>query len=334
MKKILAIFFCCQFLFSCNKADDYVYYDNPPRQERTDITRSIRNIFQDAKIDIVFIIDNSGSMHDIQQNIVNNAALFMQNFIKNNFMKWRMGVISTDKSESPYLGFNFPFDNNTANPVSIFQSAVSSLGTNGSPSEHVFYNLLRTMQDPILKSFYRPSAHLAVIMVTDEEEQSLKDFGAQYEAMTFLNAVSSFKDSGKILRFYGAFNFPDLTDCSAFGNEYYAGSPFEKVINHTSGIHMSACTADFGKRLAEIGKDIISIIDSPSINLNTRPKVETIEVYYDDILLPGGKEENGGIWYYDEYFNTINFYNLDFAPDFQDSKIRIAYDIKDGVDRE
>ena len=97
---------------------------------------------------------------------------------------------------------------------------------------------------------------------------------------------------------------------------------------------MSACTKDFGKDLAKIGKDIISIVDSPSVLLSERPIVDTIEVFYDKLLLKPGKEADGGIWYYSLKFNTINFYNLEFAPDFSNSKIRIKFDIDDGVDRE
>ncbi len=331
-------------LLGCNKEEaDYInYYDHLPKQERSNRSYPIRNIFQDAKIDILFVVDNSGSMGSIQQNIVKNAGLFMQEFLKNNFMKWQMGIISTDQTDIPFLGFTQKFDHVLATDptqtngsiVQLFQDRMNQLGTQGDPDEFVFYNILRMMKDPVYESFFRPDAHLAIIMVTDEEEQSKDEFGAQFDALSFVNTVKAFKDADKIVRFYGAFDFKDLQDCDggSWGDEYKS-SPFEAVINETSGIHMSACTANFGKRLSEIGRDIIRIIDSPRVLLKKRPKIETLKVYYDGTLIPSGKRSEGGIWFYSKKFNTINFYHLDFVKDFQNSKIRIKYDVNDGIPR-
>jgi hypothetical protein len=331
MKNLLFISILISFL-GCEKTEEYMHFDDPPREENTDQFRTL--LRDDLQIDILFVIDNSGSMGDIQDNIVKNSALFMQEFTQNNIMDWRMGLMSTDKSEAPFLGFDTYFTKKTVDPVRKFQQAVDSLGTNGSASEYVFYNIMRPMTDSTYSHFFRRDAHLAIIMVTDEEEQSERSHGAQFEAISLINSIKSLKTPNRVVRFYGAFNFKDLEDCRTWSGETYSGSPFETVINETAGLHMSACTTDFGTQLAAIGKDIIKIGDSPKFTLSTRPRIETIEVIYDGVSLPMGKEEEGGVWYYDKYFNTINFYNLDFAPEFQDSKIRIKFEIDDGVDRE
>lgn len=340
MFKVSIALFCFNvLLMGCSRDDKYNYYANPPRQGAIDKSYEVRNIFKDAKIDILFVIDNSGSMGSIQNNIVKNSALFMKNFLIDNDMKWKMGIISTDKNDIPYLGFNTSFDNSYAatktsdEVVQTFQSAVNRLGVMGDADEYVFYNTHRVMTDIMTRAFFRSDAHLAVIMVTDEEEQSEDEFGGQYEALSFLNMIRALKPEGKIIRFYGAFRFDDLQSCDrSYAN--YAKSPFENVIIATQGIHMSACTNDFGKNLAAIGKDILSIIDSPRMLLTERPVVESIRVYYDGVLLKPGKKEEGGFWFYSERYNTINFYSLDFMPNREDSKIKITYDIEDGVDRE
>ena len=84
-------------LCSCAKDSDYAYYSNSPRQEAREKTYQARDIFRDAKIDILFVVDNSGSMGQIQNNIIANAALFMESFLQNNDMQWKMGIISTDR---------------------------------------------------------------------------------------------------------------------------------------------------------------------------------------------------------------------------------------------
>ncbi len=327
------------FSFSgCNKADDYVYLNTPPRQEKRDDVLKVRTLLRNAEIDIVWVVDNSGSMSTIQNNIIANSSLFMESFVKNNFMKWRMAVVSTDSNQPPFLGMPYNstdpqyFDNNSLDPVPTFSQAIRNLGTNGSASEYVFYNSFRFMIDQTYNHFFRPDAHLAVIMVTDEEEQSERKYGDQFKATNLISTVSALKNPGTIIRYYGAFDFKDLQDCDSW--EPYANSPFEEIIDATGGIHMSACTADFGKDLAEIGKDIISLVDAPAVLLAERPKVDTIKVFYGDEEVPGGRQTDGAFWYYNQYYNTLNFYNLDFIPaDDEDAAIRVAYDVDDGIDR-
>jgi hypothetical protein len=319
---------------SCDNSEEYVYKDRPKMQPVSNRSYSIRNLVADAKVDILWVVDNSGSMGSIQQNIVTNSAYFMDEFIKNNIMQWKMGVMSTDESEAPYLGFSSPFDYNTPDPVPIFQNAIDLLGTTGDYNEYVFHNVLRARTNPSLSKFFRNDAHMAIIMVTDEEEQSEYGHGAQYESMAFINSLKKLMGSNKILRFYGAFNFTDLQDCTSMMAEY-AGSPFEVVIDQTQGLHMSACTKNFGTQLAEIGKDILSIVDTPQILLNELPIIETIKVMFENVELPGGPRGFGGLWYYDEIYNKIVFYSLDFIPDnLPDPQIKILFDIDDGYNRD
>ena len=241
-------------------------------------------------------------------------------------------VVSTDSNENPYLGFRSVFNQDSVDPVDQFQRGIEALGTSGSASEYVFYNTARAIGHRApYDNFYRQEAHLAVIMVTDEREQS-RSYGQQYNAVPFLNDLTSLKSPDKIIRFYGAFEFDDLQDCS--GSPDYAGSPFEEIINLTDGIAMSACTPDFGNQLAAIGEDIVSIIDIPRILLQERPVIKTIEVLFNGLPLPGGREADGGYWYYSKYFNTINFYNLDFAPDLSNANIQINFDVDDGYDHD
>ena len=350
LSKLILLLILVPLISSCNKEEKYVYYENIPPIQREDSAHLISEIYHDIKIDVLFVIDNSGSMGPIQKNIVKNAELFMQEFLKNNIMNWRMGIISTDESQDPFLGFD-PVDISMSDwfdaqyattmisqgkknyVIKKFQGSVDSLGTDGDASEFVFYNILRFMLDPVDSKFFRRDAHLAVIMVTDEKAQSEDNFGTQYEVMNFLNTLRAFKKTNLVTRFYGAFSFKDLKGCTTWGDAY-AGSPFEAIINETNGIHMSACTDDFGKDLAEIGRDIIRIVDNPRIMLKERPKVETLEVFYDGQKLKQGRRSDGGLWFYSKKYNTINFYNLDFVGELTEfSKIRIKYDINDGINR-
>lgn len=334
MKLVLIIVFAF-FISSCDKESEYLYYDNPPVQRYSSKTYPIKQIQNDSKVDILWVVDNSLSMEPIQQNIVANAKLFMQEFLNHKFLNWKMGVISTSDDEDPYLGFATDFDHTTHDQVSIFQQAVNSLGVNGRADEHIFYNTLRMFKQ--FGYFFRNSSNVAIIMVSDEKEHSEADHGINYSAMNTLDQIRGFVSANRKLRFYGALQATDLQNCperSSWDYGPYAGSPYQEIINATGGMIASACVNDFGQKLAAIGKDIVKLIESPKVLLNERPVVESIKVYYQNVLLSGGDRQSGGLWYYDYYYNSINFYDLSFSTDFDNDDIEITFDVDDGIDRE
>lgn len=334
--------FCLLFVIlftACEKGDEFVYYDDPPFREN--YSQVFNVLVQDRKVDILWVIDNSGSMYQIQSNIEKNTALFMQAFKENVDIEWKMGLVSTDKGQSPFIGFipGRPFDQTSLDPVSEFQNAVSKLGTNGSASEYVFHNVDRMITKPSnqrsddYSHFFREDAHLVVIMVSDEPEQSGSIDSKLYEPQAFLNHLRNFKAANRVIRFYGAFDFGDLSACSSWTK--YKGSRFEKIIDESSGFHISACENSFGSSLAAIGKDIVSILKTPSLPINERPRVHTIQVTYQGEILPGGPQSTGGKWFYNRVNSTIDFYNLDFAQgELKEADIQVTFEIDDGVDRE
>jgi hypothetical protein len=336
------------FVISCKKQTSYAYYDNTPPIVVDKRIYPLSLLQIDNNIDVLLVIDNSGSMLSIQQNVIRNSKIFLEQFAKQPYINWKIGIVSTDKEEDPYLGFDSDFDWNLIDPrdpgsfdrtVGIFQDAVSRLGTIGDSSEYVFYNVKRVVdlyrgQSPSYPSFLRSNSHFVVIMITDEKEQSKDTFGATYDAPNFVKAMTPYIPGNKILRFYGALNRRDLQGCTNPGDsENYVGSQYESVINLTQGFNISACISDFGTELAKIGKDIASLVGLPSLLLKQRPKAETIKVFYKDKLIPPGPKESGGIWFYEHSTNTINFYTMDFVEDIRKDVFKIEFDIDDGHDR-
>ena len=344
--KFLSTLFLC-LTSGCEGDTAYLFYEDLPMQQSDDRIYPLSLIKADKGIDVVLVIDNSGSMLGIQNNVIKNAKLFFEKFAKQQFVNWKLGIISTDQAENPYLGFEASFDSsliNSGDPASfdrtvrLFQEAVSDLGTSGSPTEYTFYNIKRHLDryDGVVRPpFLRENSHLVVIMISDEEEQSAQRFGSQsYEAINFYNSMLGYIASNKILRFYGAIDHKDLKDCTGFSGDPWVGSEFEKIISESSGFVISACLDDFGNELAKIGEDIASLVGLPSLLLRRRPLVETLKVYYEDRLLAPGPEELGGTWFYEEATNTINFYNMDFVVDIENDRFRIEFDVDDGIRRQ
>lgn len=336
------------FFTACKEDPKYNYYYNQPKQEVDKRVYPMSLLETDKNIDILFVIDNSGSMYNIQQNVVKNSKIFMEQFAKQPYINWKIGMVSTDRNEDPYIGFDHSFDwtlIDSRDPTSFdrtvkeFQDAVDRLGTNGDASEYVFYNVKRVLdlydgRGTSRPRFQRSDSHLVVIMVTDETEQSMSDFGASYNAPEFFKTMSKYVAGNKILRFYGALSRKDLPGCTNPGDyETYKGSQYEKIIDLSNGFHISACQPDFGTDLARVGKDIASLVGLPSLLLKQRPKPETLRVYYKDRLLAPGPKELGGVWYYDDVTNTINFYTMEFVQDIKNDYFKIDFDVDDGLDR-
>ena len=289
-----------------------------------------------AMIDMVWIIDNSGSMQSYQNQVIMNTDAFMKQFLKQGF-SWKMGLISTSLNEPPYVGFKGTpkLDESVPSPVNVFTTAVKRLGTNGDGTERTFSPILKALKnDPM---FSRPDVPIAFIMVTDAEEQS------GLAAEKFIQELQGLLGQKKYFA-YGVFAAKDLKCSSAEGPWLYKGSPYEKFINSASIGKVFPLCQDFGNTIASIGYQIATQIQVPTpvppppppvitkvkiqhsvVYLTKRPKVSTLKVFYQGKPLLSGRKENGGWWIYDQSLNAVVFNSLAFSTNERDS-VKIIFD--------
>lgn len=301
-------------LGSCGK-ENYIYLRR--QAAKTNQEFRVKEMKGSSAVDIIWVIDNSGSMDSYQQDVVANANAFMQDFIKKQ-LNWKMGVISTDSSDAPYAGFNgsTQLDATIVDPVNTFIRVVNKLGTNGSGSEETFVPILKSIgNDP---SFLRPNTPLAVIMVTDAEEQS------RISEKDFVNKLAT-ATQGRNIFAYGVFAAEDFGCDSDEGEWDYKGSPYEYFIKSAMVGQTFPLCRDFGTSLVDIAHDIVTRVSYSAIYLSSRPDLSTLKVYYHDELLPAGPTEKGGFWMYDHRLNAVVFNNLDFAKDETDS-VRVVFE--------
>ncbi len=307
-------------LTGCAKSD-YVYFNTDSQTQRMNFTTAIKEVSNTGSVDVLWIIDNSGSMGPHQQTVIRNTAAFMQDFAAQS-VHWKMGLISTDTSDAPYLGFA-PTDQFTyrdANPNQRFASAVARLGTNGDAIEKVM--------DPLVQQIQRfpgfltgRGTPLALVIVTDAEEQSRTNYTANRAALTAAMGSSP-------LFVYGALWANEL-QCAPTGSEpdptVITGTAFEFLMQSAKfGEYFPLCR-DFGASIAAIGKQIVQRISRSSIPLKGRPILDTLQVFYKDQPLKPGPKDQGGFWEYDYDLNAVLFHDLDFSTSDNDS-VRIEYD--------
>lgn len=323
-------------LLGCHD-NDLLYYYTPQAEPQVQITKSLSEIIRGGSLDIVWVIDNSGSMNTYQQEVIKNTDLFMNEFTKISGIDWKMGLLSSDSDsytrKNPYIGFkpNEPLNSTMPNAIKLFKAAVNSLGVFGSGTETFFQPVVTLLtQYPSFVSSLK--SQLAVIFVTDAKEQSETSYTPQY----FLDFLKGIKkgDLSKVT-VYGAFAADDFGCDSEEGKWDYAGSPYEKVITATKGKAVKLCDYQFGKALATIGNDLAQKVTRYRIPIAARPRLGTIKVSYHDKPLQGGAQDKGGIWYYDYDMSSIVFYNLDFldANSSADTEnVDVSYTADSGID--
>jgi len=291
----------------CQETD--FFYHDPPNAAAEHLNFRSRIVDQSgfSSVDIIWVIDNSGSMSTYQNAVITNTALFMSRFRPG--ISWKMGLISTDFEEQPYVGFtpSTELNSRTANPDAVFAAAVGRLGTSGDGTEKAFHPLLNTLRG--FPGFLTPGGALAIIVVTDAPEQS----GGNYldDLLQHLRATRGNLDS---VFTYGVFGARDLGCNNPAEDTWdYATNPYKTFFDQTHGRTFPICSPDFGSNLAGLADDLFARVMTPQVFLPKRPVIDTLRVFYQGVELPGGPSASGGRWYYDYSLNSIVFYDLSFA---------------------
>lgn len=285
-------------------------------------THQIKQLRGYRQLDILWVIDNSGSMGDDQENVIGNTGRFIDQFAKFTELDWKMGLISTDEENTPYVGFSpaSALDRMVSEPVKLFQSAVRRLGTEGSGEEKVFTPVMHTLT--VHTDFLRKKAILALIIVTDAMEQS-----KGVDAPKFLKFLTRLKGDSKKILVYGVLGARDLGchDKGEEGSWDYAGSVYEKIITKTKSKAYPLCNEHFGDQLANIGKDLVKRVKTLRVPLKTKPVSSSVKVTYLGQDLPEGSKKSGGLWVYEPLENSVLFHDLNFAPK-ENAEVAVTYE--------
>tara|TARA_R110000744_G_scaffold294557_2_gene404766 strand:+ start:1626 stop:2957 length:1332 start_codon:yes stop_codon:yes gene_type:complete len=257
---------------------------------------------EQARVDILFVIDNSCSMSVEQAELSLNADLFISPIAASG-ADFHIGTITTDD-----ISLRGPvITPSTADIIDEFRSQIVA-GISGDATEKG----LEMARDALLPgstagsggSFFRDDANLVVIVVSDEDDFST---GLVVE---YTDDIMATKILGTTFSLHAVAGlYPSSTCANASPAERY-----DTAVYLTSGQFFDICTSDWGYQVEQMAEDtILPILSYP---LAEDPIVETIEVYVDGSPLPAG-------WYYDPVTNSVVF-ELDYAPP-EGSDIAIIY---------
>lgn len=273
-------------------------------------------------VDVLWVVDNSGSMAEEQKAIRENFPNFMEYFTDSG-LDYHVGVVSTDM-DAPQESGKLQQDSSKSDryidtsygsdeAISSFQDR-ANLGINGSSDERgkdAAYAALVNERDKTNAGFYRDDASLSVIILSDERDHSHISVDEFVSWMLGLKAKEGMVSFSSIVG-------PDPNGCGAIAE---AGHGYLEVTDEVGGITESICTSDWGGLLTELGLQAAGL--KREFFLSQVPVEDTIAVTIDE----DGTEtpyDKGSDWTYDRARNSISFSSI--VPD-PLSVVSISYEV-------
>lgn len=243
-----------------------------------------------AKVDILFVVDNSGSMLDEQVKLGPALNSFIGSLAK---IDWQIGITTTDVSNGPFgvKGSLVPMkgtggkilNKNVPNFAKVFENTVyreeligcvdpNCPSADERPLEAVNLAIGKRASDNA--GFFRNGADLAVVVLSDEDEGST---GVGTTGQTVINTVKAAFGS-KTLTGFGIIIKPGDTACynAQSGNAGQYGDYAAAFATLTGGLTGSICDADYGPTLASIGTRVREMVKT--ITLKMMPNPDTIQL--------------------------------------------------------
>lgn len=325
-------------LVACSQTSDKgaIPPDHPVQKVRDSDEHAVFN----QMVDILFVVDDSGSMDRHQSNLSKNIHLFTQELAKTQFLDYHVGVVTTsmdhadpnlpwDPSEpwgrapcsnaqvpsnraracgdGRLVGYKtkVPFiDRNTPNGLEVLETNVI-VGTNGSATEMMFDPVKAALTPPMENGpnagFLRTDASLAIIFVSDAEDQSTRT-GSPKDLYDFLVQLKGGRPD-KLMAYAALVPSSETNpDCSRDEGSV-TPQRTEAFLAMVKGLEYNICDADYGTKLGAIAKDVVAKVGK-IMYLTRIPDPKTITVSYGTQSIPNDVDYG---WTYDPVRNALIF---------------------------
>jgi hypothetical protein len=281
-------------------------------------------------VDILWVVDNSGSMEDEILRVKEEFSVFIGEFVEMD-LDFHLGAITTDmdflEDDAGRLqGDPIYFDNTYSDPEGAFGTTIEEIySMTGSGSERGLEAVQAALQEPLLSSdnagFYRETTDdgtpvaIHTIAVTDEDDDS------SVSSSSFSSWYNGLKSDPDTANFSAICGDPVSTTswmggCMEWDTssgrmlEASAGTKYVEVVDSTGGYWASICTAEFSEALQYLSLEtmgmsaVYELTYEPSSIALTTVQVDGADVSYSAV--------EG--WTYTTDNNAVNFHG-DAIPD-------------------
>jgi hypothetical protein len=253
-------------------------------------------------VDIIWIIDNSGSMNSYQNLLGSNMDIFMQMFL-NYSPDFRMAFITTD---NPTFQNGTVIDNNSIDPLGEAIDIIDNIGIWGSGWEKGLEMFKECLENGECGNMARRDATLVAIFMSDEPDNSgliMRDLYATIDSIRPLGTFVPYAIIGDV-----------PGGCNTHPHWAQPGYGYHDLVQQYASHWWSICDNNWGTQLEELAQNISvqTVFDLDSED----PHVDTIKVYVN------GQTQTAG-WVYDPTLNAVVF-DLEEAPQPGDT-VDIAY---------
>ena len=239
-------------------------------------------------VDILMVIDNSGSMQPYQDELGTNFSQFLTYFIEAD-VDYQIATVTTDvMSDEAGEIRGQVINTETANAEQAF-SQIVNVGVTGTGFEMGLEAAYQALTEPLVSTanadFLREEATLSLIFVSDEEDAS------PLPVNDYINAFRDIKGQ----RSRDVFNASALVvdreaNCDAYSTR---GDRYIDVAEQTSGVLGDICSEDFGSIVEELSLNTSRLRDT--FYLTRMPDLSSLEVRVNDEIVAC----DHGSWVYD-----------------------------------
>ena len=299
-----------------------------PYKKREILSKAVVQDFRSA-VDILFIIDDSGSMQSHQNRLARNMNDFVQAFFKVGFIDYHIGVTTSSPDQGSGFGSRRVtyggklrrdggvsyIERSTVDGQSILNDYIR-VGTSGDYQEH-FLDILTKALDPSInfenQGFLRADSHVLVVFLTDTDDQSGFTPSGTLSRVTRLlnNDISRLNVATALAIATGA-------NCRS---EMYP-SKLEHFTQLVNGKIFELCSEDYGEPLALVAQSLVG--KASTISLEQIPDLSTLVLTYGSQVIP---EDPVYGWSYNAETNQIFLGGkMDLKPEPKGTSVQFFYE--------
>ena len=239
-------------------------------------------------VDILMVIDNSGSMQSYQVKLGTNFSQFLTYFIEAD-VDYQIAAVTTDVMSEEAGEIRGQIINTETPDAEGAFSEIVNVGVTGTGFEMGLEGAYQALTEPLVSTanagFLREEATLSLIFVSDEEDSS------PLPVNDYINAFRDIKGQ----RSRDVFNASSLVVIDQMGCDSYStrGDRYIDVAEQTAGVTGDICSDDFASIVTELSLNTSRLRDT--FYLSRYPDVTSLEVRVNDEIV----DCDHGSWTYD-----------------------------------